>query len=145
MTSLYSARHQKALDLAEFHHRYAIAEENIRHHGKQIYLSPEEKQAIAHRKELAEFDLMLSKTDRAFSIVPIVNKDLQDIQESLQESLQEITSITSAHREPIPHFSESDLRSIGLPAIRQQFNITARSYANAFVKLREKGIIIHAP
>lgn len=145
MTSLYSARHQKALDLAEFHHRYAIAEENIRHHGQRIYLSPEEKQAIAHRQELAEFDLILGKDQAVQAVAPIVTKDLQDIQESLQESLQELTSIPSAHREPTPHFSESDLRSIGLPAIRQQFNITARSYANAFVKLREKGIIIHAP
>ncbi|WP_055073950.1 hypothetical protein [Pseudanabaena sp. 'Roaring Creek'] len=147
MTSLYSARHQKALDLAEFHHRYAIAEEHIRNDGKRIYLSPEEKQAIAHRQELAEFDLMLGKDQamQAVSIAPIVTKDLQDIQESLQKSLQELTSIPSAHREPTPHFSESDLRSIGLPAIRQQFNITARSYANAFVKLREKGIIINAP
>ena len=40
-------------------------------------------------------------------------------------------------------FKESDLKSMGLPTIRAQFGITARSYSDAFIKLQELGIIIH--
>ena len=69
MVSLYSARHQKAQDLAEFNQRYAIAEENIRKHGDQVYFSPEEKKAIEEAKELASFDLRLNQIGEEVAIV----------------------------------------------------------------------------
>ncbi len=40
-------------------------------------------------------------------------------------------------------FKESDLKSMGLPTIRAQFGITARSYSEAFVKLQGLGVMIH--
>jgi len=43
----------------------------------------------------------------------------------------------------VVEFKESDLKSMGLPAIRAQFGITARSYSEAFLKLQELGIVIH--
>jgi hypothetical protein len=39
--------------------------------------------------------------------------------------------------------TESELRAIGLPAIRQQFNLKARSYDEAFTKLSSQGFTIH--
>jgi hypothetical protein len=153
MVSLYSARHQKAQDLAEFNQRYAIAEENIRKHGDQVYFSPEEKKAIEEAKELASFDLRLNQIGEevaifidesefaefdqklgldSFSSSPDIETDDELVDDEADESSDDQTV----------QFTESELKAIGLPAIRKQFNITARSYNEAFAKLSSQGITI---
>jgi len=155
MISLYNLRHQKAQDLAEFNKRYAIAEENIRKHGDQLYFSPEEKKAIEYAKELARFDLMLGQIGE---VVPIVidESEFAEFDKALgldsyssspdievADDLVDDETDASNDDDQTVQFTESDLKLIGLPAIRKQFDITARSYAEAFTKLRENGVVVH--
>ncbi|WP_271253814.1 hypothetical protein [Pseudanabaena sp. Chao 1811] len=152
MISLYNARHQKAQDLAEFNQRYTIAEENIRKHGDQIYFSPEEKKAIEEAKALASFDLRLNQIGEEVAIVIdesefaefdqqlgldsfSSNPDIETDDEFIDESDDSSDNQTV-------QFTESELKAIGLPAIRKQFNITARSYNEAFTKLSLQGVTI---
>lgn len=154
MISLYNLRHQKAQNLAEFNKRFAIAEENICKHGDQLYFSPEEKKAIEHDKDLKRFDLMLSQIGE---VVPIVidESEFAEFDKALgldsyssspeievADDLVDDQTDASNNDDQTVQFTESDLKLIGLPAIRKQFDITARSYAEAFTKLSAKGIII---
>ena len=154
MVSLYNARHQKAQDLAEFNQRYTIAEENIRKHGDQIYFSPEEKKAIEEAKELASFDLRLNQIGEEVAIV-IDESEFVEFDQKLgldlfssnpdieiDDEFIDDESDDSSDNQTV-QFTESELKAIGLPAIRKQFNITARSYNEAFTKLSSQGITIH--
>ena len=154
MVSLYNARHQKAQDLAEFNQRYTIAEANIRKHGDQIYFSPEEKKAIEEAKELASFDLRLNQIGEEVAIV-IDESEFVEFDQKLgldlfssnpdieiDDEFIDDESDDSSDNQTV-QFTESELKAIGLPAIRKQFNITARSYNEAFTKLSSQGITIH--
>jgi hypothetical protein len=153
MVSLYNARHQKAQDLAEFNQRYKIAEDNIRKHGDQVYFSPEEKKAIEEAKALASFDLRLNQIGEEVAIVIdesefaefdrklgldsfSSNPDIETDDELLDDEADDSSDDQTVR------FTESELKEIGLPAIRKQFNITARSYNEAFTKLSSQGITI---
>jgi hypothetical protein len=153
MISLYNARHQKAQDLAEFNQRYTIAEENIRKHGDQIYFSPEEKKAIEEAKALASFDMRLNQIGEEVAIV-IDESEFAEFDQKLgldsfssnpdieiDDEFIDDESDDSSDNQTV-RFIESELKAIGLPAIRKQFNITARSYNEAFAKLSSQGITI---
>jgi len=153
MISLYNARHQKAQDLAEFNQRYTIAEENIRKHGDQIYFSPEEKKAIEEAKALASFDMRLNQIGEEVAIV-IDESEFAEFDQKLgldsfssnpdieiDDEFIDDESDDSSDNQTV-RFTESELKAIGLPAIRKQFNITARSYNEAFAKLSSQGITI---
>ena len=153
MVSLYNARHQKAQALAEFNQRYAIAEENVRKHGDQIYFSPEEKKSMEEAKELASFDLRLNQIGETVAIV-IDESEFAEFDQKLgldsfssnpdietDDEFINDESDDSSDNQTV-QFTESELKAIGLPAIRKQFNITARSYNEAFIKLSSQGITI---
>lgn len=151
MVALYNARYQKAQHLAEFNKRYTIAEENIIKHGDQIYFSSEEEKAIEEAKELASFDLCLNQIGQEVAIV-IDESEFAEFDQKLGldsfssnpdiETDDELVDDESSDDQTV-QFTESELKVIGLPAIRKQFNITARSYNEAFTKLSSQGITIH--
>jgi hypothetical protein len=133
MVSLYNSRHQKAQDLAEFNQRYAIAEENIRKHGDRIYFSPEEEKAIEEAKVLASFDLRLNQIGEEVAIV-IDESEFAEFDQKLgldlfssspdiktDDELIDDESDESSDDQTV-QFTESELKAIGLPAIRKQFN-----------------------
>lgn len=149
MVSLYNQRHQKAKALLEFNNRYTTAENNVLKTGDKIYLSTEEKQEIEAARELEKFDRILDQIGQEVP-VQIDEGEFTEFDKLLGlDSLSDRVEVDEEDEFEIDEdsddnyqFTESDLRSIGLPAIRRQFNITARSYAEAFAKLREQGISI---
>ncbi|WP_434687625.1 hypothetical protein [Pseudanabaena minima] len=137
MVTLYNARHQKAQELVEFSQRYAIAEENIRKHGDRIYFSPEEKKAIEDLENLASFDLRLNQIGKEVAIVVDESKFAKFDQKLGLESFSGSLDNKSSD-DRIIKFTDLELKAIGLPTIRKQFNITARSYNEAITKLNAK-------
>jgi len=149
MVSLYNQRYRKAQALLEFNNRYTLAEDNVRKAGNQLYLSQEEKQKIEATRELAKFDRMLDQIGKEVPI-EVNESEFTEFDKLLGlDSVSDNVEIDEEDKAEIDEdfdddyqFTESDLRSIGLPAIRRQFNITAKSYAEAFAKLRAQGILI---
>ncbi len=155
MIGLYNARHSKAQNLAEFHGRYAIAQEKVSKNGKQIYFSPDETKAIEDAKNLADFDLLLAEIGQEV-LVEVDDSEFSEFDQKLgldllssNPNVEETDEFLDRDRDnasddgQLVEFKESDLKSMGLPTIRAQFGITARSYSDAFIKLQELGIIIH--
>lgn len=150
---LYNARHSKAQSLAEFHKRYTIAQEKVSKDGEQIYFSPDEIKAIADHKKLAEFDLLLAEIGKEV-LVEIDESEFSEFDQKLGLDLlssdpdvdetKEFTDDNSDSDEgQLVAFKESELRAMGLPTIRSQFGVTARSYSEAFTKLQGLGIIVN--
>jgi len=153
MIALYNARHSKAQNLAEFHRRYAIAQEKVNKDGDQVYFSPEEIKEIEDAKKLAEFDLLLGEIGKEV-LVEIDESEFREFDQKLGLDLlsssldvdetDEFTDSNSDSDEgQLVEFKESELRAMGLPTIRSQFGITARSYSEAFAKLQGLGIIVN--
>ena len=155
MTALYNARHSKAENLAQFNSRFSIAQANVSKHGEQIYFSPAENKAIEDAKKLAEFDLLLAEIGQEV-LVEVDESEFSEFDQKLGlDLLSSSPNVDEADQfldrdldnasddGQLVEFKESDLKSMGLPTIRAQFGITARSYSEAFLKLQELGIIVH--
>lgn len=156
MITLYNARHSKAENLAQFNSRFSIAQANVSKHGAQIYFSPAENKAIADNKKLAEFDLLLAEIGQEV-LVEVDESEFSEFDQKLgldllssnpniddqNDELLDGDTDNAGDDGQLLEFKESDLKSMGLPNIRAQFGITARSYSDAFLKLQELGIIIH--
>jgi hypothetical protein len=155
MTGLYNARHSQAENLAEFNRRYTAAQEKVSKDGEQIYFSPDEIKAIADNKKLAEFDLLLAEIGQEV-LVEVDESEFSEFDQKLgldllssnpnvdeAEGFLDGDSNNASDDGQVVEFKESDLKSMGLPTIRAQFGITARSYSEAFLKLQELGIVIH--
>lgn len=155
MIALYNARHSKAQNLAEFHRRYAIAQEKVSKNGEQVYFSPDEIKLIEDNKKLMEFDLLLAEIGQEV-LVEVDESEFSEFDQKLgldllssnpnvdeTEGFLDLDSNNAGDDGQLIEFKESDLKSMGLPTIRTQFGITARSYSEAFIKLQELGIVIH--
>jgi hypothetical protein len=123
--------------------------------GEQVYFSPDEIKAIADNKKLAEFDLLLAEIGKEV-LVEIDESEFSEFDQKLgldllssSPNIDQIDELSNSDADnagddgQLVEFKESELKSMGLPAIRAQFGITARSYSDAFLKLQELGIIIH--
>ena len=124
-------------------------------HGEQIYFSPAEHKAIEDAKKLAEFDLLLAEIGQEV-LVEVDESEFSEFDQKLGlDLLSSSPNVDEADQfldsdldnagddGQLVEFKESDLKSMGLPTIRAQFGITARSYSEAFLKLQELGIIVH--
>ena len=130
MNALYNARHSNAENLVEFNRRYTAAQEKVSKDGEQIYFSPDEIKAIADNKKLAEFDLLLAEIGQEV-LVEIDESEFSEFDQKLgldllssnpnidqTDGLLDSDSEKDSDDGQLVEFKESDLKSMGLPAIR---------------------------